>query len=159
MTFHSSETKQAASVVQGRRGIIFRRPLTCRARHGDVSRLGGYAHTMRVRLLGAIIALALMTTQTNAVPIAHCLLKPYAEVRAVPSTGGPLLLSVPNELRVELLKQFGNRWVWVSTDAYRGMRGWVLRSSLKFCLERSPFRKLGVLNFGERALPATWTRE
>jgi hypothetical protein len=109
---------------------------------------------MRVRLLGTIIALALMTAQTNAAPIAHCLLKPYAEVRAVPSTGGRVLLSVPNELRVELLDEFGNRWVWVSTDAYR-TRGWVLRSSLKFCLERSPFRKFGVLHFGERALPAT----
>jgi hypothetical protein len=99
---------------------------------------------MWVRLLGTVIALALMTAQTNAVTIAHCLLKPYAEVRAVPSTGGHVLLSVPNELRVELLKAFGNRWVWVSTDGYR-MRGWVLRSSLKFCSERGPFRKFGLL--------------
>ena len=65
---------------------------------GDVSRLGDYAHTMRVRLLGTIIALALMTAHTNAAPIPHCLLKPYAEFRAVPSTVGHVLLSVPNEL-------------------------------------------------------------
>ena len=99
---------------------------------------------MRV-LLGSIIGFALLTAQANAAPIAHCLLKPYAEVRAGPSIGGHVLLSVSNELRVELLEEFGNRWVWVSTDGYR-MRGFVLRSSLKFCLERSPFRKFGGLH-------------
>jgi hypothetical protein len=37
---------------------------------------------MRV-LLGSITGLALLTAQANAAPIAHCLLKPYAEVKAV----------------------------------------------------------------------------
>ena len=92
--------------------------------------------------LGATVlaGLALLTAQANAAPIAHCLLKPYAEVRAVPITSGRVLLSVPEELRVELHEEFGDRWVWVSTDTHR-VQGWVLRSSLKFCLERSPFRK------------------
>ena len=97
---------------------------------------------MRVHLLGTITGLALMTAQVNAAPIAHCVLRPYAEVKEVPSTGGHVLLSVPEELRVELLEEFGNRWVWVRSDSYR-MRGWVLRSALKFCLERGPLRKFG----------------
>jgi hypothetical protein len=108
---------------------------------------------MRV-LLGSIIGFALLTAQANAAPIAHCLLKPYAELKAVPITRGRVLLSLPEELRVELLEEFGNRWVWVSTDSYH-VRGWVLRSSLKFCLERSPFRKFGVLHLENERAPAT----
>jgi hypothetical protein len=75
----------------------------------DRNAAAGMLMPMRV-LLGSIIGFALLTAQANAAPIAHCLLKPYAEVRAGPSIGGHVLLSVSNELRVELLEEFGNRW-------------------------------------------------
>jgi hypothetical protein len=92
-------------------------------------------------LLGTIAVLALMT-QANAAPIARCVLKPYAEVKAVPSTSGRVLSSVPDELRVELHEEFGTQWVWVEgTDSDNRAAGWVRRSSLKFCLERGPLRK------------------
>jgi hypothetical protein len=92
-------------------------------------------------LVGTIAVLALMT-QAKAAPIAQCVLKSYAEVKAVPSTSSHVLLSVQDELRVSLLEEFGSQWVWVaSTDSNNRVKGWVRRSSLKFCLERSPFRK------------------
>ena len=90
-----------------------------------------------------IAGLALMM-QANAAPMARCVMKSYAEVKALPSVDGRVALSVPDELRVDLLEEFGNRWVWVaSTDSDYPTKGWVLRSSLKFCLERSPFREGG----------------
>jgi hypothetical protein len=92
-------------------------------------------------LVGKFAVLALMT-QAKAAPIAQCVLKSYAEVKAVPSTSSHVLLSVQDELRVSLLEEFGSQWVWVaSTDSNNRVKGWVRRSSLKFCLERSPFRK------------------
>jgi hypothetical protein len=95
---------------------------------------------MRKLLLGTIVVLALMT-QANAAPIAQCIMKSYAEVKALPIANGHVLLSVPDELRVDVLEEFGTQWVWVaSTDTGRRV-GWVRRSSLKFCLEQSPFRK------------------
>jgi len=88
-----------------------------------------------------IAGLALMT-QANAASMARCVMKSYAEVKAVPSVDGRVALSVPDELRVDLLEEFGSRWVWVaSTDSDYPTKGWVLRSSLKFCLERGPFRE------------------
>ena len=96
---------------------------------------------MRKLLLGTIVVLALMT-QANAAPIAQCIMKSYAEVKALPIANGHVLLSVPDELRVDVLEEFGTQWVWVaSTDSDNRVKGWVRRSSLKFCLERSPFRK------------------
>src|ERR1700756_3667696 len=96
---------------------------------------------MSKRLLGTIAVLGLVT-QANATPIAQCVLKSYAEVKAVPSTSSHVVLSVSDELRVDLLEEFGSQWVWVgSTDSDNRVKGWVRRSSLKFCLERSPFRK------------------
>jgi hypothetical protein len=95
---------------------------------------------MRKVLLGTIAFLALLP-QANASPIAQCTMKSYAEVKALPIANGHVLLSVPDELRVDVLEEFGTKWVWVaSTDTGRRV-GWVRRSSLKFCLERSPFRK------------------
>jgi hypothetical protein len=92
-------------------------------------------------LLGTIGVLALMT-QANAAPIAQCVMKSYAELKAVPSASSRVVLSVPDELRVDLLEEFGTQWVWVaSTDNNNRKEGWVRRSSLKLCLERSPFRK------------------
>ena len=91
---------------------------------------------------GAFLIAGLALTQANAAPIARCVMKSYAEVKAVPSVDGRVVLSVPDELRVDLLEEFGNRWVWVaSTDSDYPTKGWVLRSSLKFCLERGPFRE------------------
>jgi hypothetical protein len=90
--------------------------------------------------LGTIAVLALVT-QANAAPIAQCIMKSYAEVHAVPSIGGRVISSIPNELHVDLLEEFGTRWVWVaSTDSDHPTKGWVRRSSLKFCLERGPLR-------------------
>jgi hypothetical protein len=88
-----------------------------------------------------IAGLALMT-QANAAPIAQCVLKSYAEVKAVPSASGRVLSSVPDELRVELHEEFGTQWVWIEgTDSNNRVAGWVRRSSLKFCLEQGPLRK------------------
>src|SRR6516225_120003 len=88
-------------------------------------------------VLGTIAVLALMT-QANAAPIAKCIMKSNAEVKAVPSASGRVVLSVQDELRVDLLEEFGTQWVWVaSTDSDNRTVGWVRRSSLKFCLERS----------------------
>jgi hypothetical protein len=96
---------------------------------------------MRKLLLGTIAILALIT-QANTAPIAQCILKSYAEVKAVPSARGHVILSAPDELRVDLLEEFGTQWVWIaSTNSDNRAVGWVRRSSLKFCLERSPFRK------------------
>ena len=88
-----------------------------------------------------LAGLALMT-QANGAPIARCVLKSYAEVKAVPSTSGRVLSSVPDELRVELHEEFGTQWVWIEgTDSDNRVAGWVRRSSLKFCLEQGPLRK------------------
>ena len=88
-----------------------------------------------------IAGLALMT-QANASRIAQCIMKSYAEIKALPLASSHVVLSVPDELRVDLLEEFGSRWVWVaSTDSDYPTKGWVLRSSLKFCLERGPFRE------------------
>ena len=91
--------------------------------------------------LGTIAVLTLMT-QAKAGPIAQCVMKSYAEVKAVPSASGRVVLSVPDELRVDVLEEFGTQWVWVaSPDSDNRTAGWVRRSSLKFCLERGPLRK------------------
>ena len=96
---------------------------------------------MRNLLLETAAVLALIT-QANAAPIAQCIMKSYAEVKAVPSASSHVTLSVPDELRVDVLEEFGTQWVWVaSTESDNRAVGWVRRSSLKFCLERSPFRK------------------
>jgi hypothetical protein len=93
--------------------------------------------------LGTIAVLALMT-QANAAPIAQCTLRSYAEVTALPSVDGHVILSVPDELRVDVRGEFGAHWVWVaSTDSDYPTKGWVRRSSLKFCMERGPFRQSG----------------
>jgi hypothetical protein len=92
-------------------------------------------------LLGTIAVLALMM-QANAAPIAQCVMKSYAEVKAVPSAGGRVVLSVQDELRVDVLEEFGTQWVWVaSPNSDNRTAGWVRRSFLKFCLERGPLRK------------------
>jgi hypothetical protein len=92
-------------------------------------------------LLGTMAVLALMT-RANAAPIAQCVMKSYAEVKAVPSVDARVILSVPDELRVDVLEEFATQWVWVaSTDSDYPTKGWVRRASLKFCLERGPFRK------------------
>jgi hypothetical protein len=73
-------------------------------------------------LLGTIAILALMT-QTSAAPIAQCVMKSYAEVKSLPSSSGRVILSVPNELRVHVLEEFGTQWVWVaSTDSEKSCR-------------------------------------
>ena len=91
-------------------------------------------------LLGTIAVLALVT-QANAAPIAHCVMKSYAEVKGVPSASGRVILTVPQELDVDLLEEFGTQWVQVaSTKNHNHAVGWVRRSSLKFCLERGPLR-------------------
>ena len=109
------------------------------ANHAPISRR--IRINMSKHLLGTIAALALMT-QANAAPVAQCILKSYAEVKALPLTSGHVILSVPGELHVDLLEEFGTRWVWVaSTDSNNRTVGWVRRSALKFCLERGPFRK------------------
>ena len=89
-----------------------------------------------------LIAILASMTQANAAPIAQCIMKSYAAVKAVPSASGRVVSSVPDELRVDLLEEFGTQWVWVaSPDSDNRTAGWVRRSSLKFCLERGPLRK------------------
>jgi hypothetical protein len=98
-------------------------------------------------LLGTIAVLTLMT-QANAAPIAQCVMKSYAEVKALPSVDGHVILSVPDELRVDVREEFGTQWAWVaSTDSDYPTKGWVRRSSLKFCMERGPFRGSGAFLF------------
>ena len=94
---------------------------------------------MRKALLKTIAFLALLL-QANASPIAQCIMKSYAEIKALPLASGHVVLSVPDELRVDVLEEFGTQWVWVASTNTGRRVGWVRRSSLKFCLERSPFR-------------------
>ena len=61
-------------------------------------------------LLGSIAVLELIT-QANAAPIAQCVLKSYSEIKAVPIPSR-VLSSLADELRVDLLEEFGTRWVW-----------------------------------------------
>ena len=44
--------------------------------------------------------------QANASPIAQCIIKSYAEVKALPIASGRVVLSVPDELRVDVLEEF-----------------------------------------------------
>ena len=94
---------------------------------------------MRKALLKTIAFLALLPLAT-ASPIAPCIMKSYAEIKALPLASGHVVLSVPDELRVDVLEEFGTQWVWVASTNTGRRVGWVRRSSLKFCLERSPFR-------------------
>ena len=94
---------------------------------------------MRKALLKTVAFLALLP-QANASPIAQCIMKSYAEIKALPLASGHVVLSVPDELRVDVLEEFGTQWVWVASTNTGRRVGWVRRSSLKFCLERSPFR-------------------
>jgi hypothetical protein len=103
--------------------------------------------------LGTIAVLTLMT-QANAAPMAQCVMRSYAEVKALPSVDGHVILSVPDELRVEMLEEFGTRWVWVaSVDSDYPTKGWVRRSSLKFCIERGPFRQSGAFPLWQTPYP------
>jgi hypothetical protein len=95
------------------------------------------------KLLLGTIAVVAVTTQANAAPIAQCVLKSYAEVKASPSASSHVVLSMPDELRVDVLEEFGTQWVWVaSTDSDHPTKVWVRRSSLKFCLERGTVPKV-----------------
>jgi hypothetical protein len=74
---------------------------------------------MRKVLLGTSAFLALLP-QADAAPIAQCIMKSYAEIKALPLASGRVVLSVPDELRVDVLEEFGTQWVWVASTNSAG---------------------------------------
>jgi hypothetical protein len=91
-----------------------------------------------IALLGTIAVLALMTQAHSSAVIEQCTMKSNAEVKTLPTANGHLVFSVPQELSVEVLEEYGtNQWAWIaSTDNDYAAAGWVRRSSLKTCWGR-----------------------